>query len=65
MRSSGDGWVPKQEVRRQGWGMEGVGWEVNSESEKIRTARETANPSLPQAGAALPHLFLAVCLTWS
>lgn len=65
MRSSVEGWVVKQEARQQGWGMEQIGWEVNSESENIRTALETANPSLPRAGAALPHLFLAGCLAWS
>lgn len=63
MRSSEDGWVVKQELGRQGWSMEGVGWEVNSESEEIRMALETADPSLPQAGAAPPHLFLAVCVS--
>lgn len=63
MRSSGGVWVAKQQARRQGWGMEGVGWEVNSKSEKIRMALETADPSLPWAAAALLHLFLAVCLT--
>lgn len=45
--------------------MEEVGQEVNSDSEKIRMALETADPSLPWAEAALPHLFLAVYLTWS
>lgn len=42
MRSSAGGWVVKKEVRRQGWGSEGVGQEVNSESEKIRMALETS-----------------------
>lgn len=65
MRCSEDGWVVKQEVRRQGWSMAGVGQEVNPALEKIRTAQETADPSLPWVGAALPHLFLAACPTWS
>lgn len=43
MRSSEDGWVAKQEVRRQGWDMEQVSREVNSELEKIRMALETAD----------------------
>lgn len=55
--------MAKQQARRQCWGMEGVGWEVNSKSEKIRMALETADPSLPRAAAALLHLFLAVRLT--
>lgn len=62
MRSSGDGWVVKQQARRQGWDMEGLGQEVNSELEKIRMALETSDPSMPWAAAALPHLFPAVCL---
>lgn len=65
VRCSEDGWVVKQEVRGLGWSMVGVGREVNSALEEIRTAQETADPSLPLAGAALPHLFLAVCPTWS
>lgn len=65
MRCSEDGWVVKQEVRELEWSKGGVGQEVDSALEKIRTAEETPDPSLPLAGAALPHLFLAVCPTWS